>query len=217
MLMFRLQDVLHLQPGEDVRAMHRRHGVTLSFPLLFAGLLIVLPFFFLFMLSRAGIIGYALFGLSIVAGGLFAWRSFHLWDADVFVVTTHRVMDVDQRGVWHRVVTETPLQSVEDVRWERRGPSETLFRLGTIFIRRQGIASEIVANKLAHPERILSLIHELRDATRARTMSSDVVVSTHSAKREQLERLLENADDRTLDAIASVLEERIEEDQESSL
>lgn len=208
--MFRVHDVIQLKPDEEVRAIFRRHGVTLWLPLLLASALLVLPFFFLFAFTKAGAAGMAAFGVSVIAGLLVALRAFHVWDGDVLVVTSLRVVDVDQRGIWHRVVSEAPMHGVEDVRWERRGPSDALFRLGTVRIRTSGLASEIAAPKIAHPEIVQTLIHDLRDEARRAWQAADNNAIMDDPRRERVKKMLEDVDERTLEAIASVLEERRE-------
>lgn len=209
--MFRVTDVIQLKPKEDVRAILRCHGMTLFPHLLLAGLFLSLPFFFLFYLTKYGALGMTAFGVSIAAGLLLALRAFHVWDSDVLVVTSHRVVDVDQRGIWHRVVSEAPMHLVEDVRWERRGAGETLLRLGTVLIRTGGSVPVIAAPKLARPELVQTLIHDLRDEARRTSASDDGANSGDRSRRMRVQKMLETVDDRTLDAIATVLQEKQEE------
>ncbi len=206
--MFRVVDVMQLKPEESVRAILRRHGSTLWPHLFLAGLFLVLPFFFLFYLMSRGIGGMIAFSISLVVGLSLALRALHLWDADVLVVTSHRVIDVDQRGIWHRVVSEAPMHMVEDVRWERRGLGEHLLHLGTVLIRTGGAVSVIAAKKLVRPEQVQTLIYDLRDEARRTNASVEPAVGEEDARSVRVQKLLEGVDDRTLEAIASVLREK---------
>jgi hypothetical protein len=161
--MFRVTDVLVLRDGEKIHAVLRQHGWTLFLRLLLAGALIVLPFFFLFTLTGWGKIGLVIFTLSVAIGLIIALRSLLMWDADVFIVTSHRLVDVDQRGVFMRAVSETPLAMVHDVRWERQGIGQNLLRLGTLRIRTNGPVSEWLVPNLPRPASVQTLIQELRE------------------------------------------------------
>lgn len=163
--MFHLEDVLQLKDAEDVRLFVRRHPMTLTWPLLGALVLIALPFFFLFPLFALGALGIVLFCVSIFAGILLALRTLLIWDSDVFIITTLRLIDVDQRGLWSRFVTETPLEHIQDTRWERRGVFCTLFRVGSITVKATGLEQPMIAVFIPHPEQIHELVNDLRHAT----------------------------------------------------
>lgn len=163
--MFQLEDVLQLKDAEDVKLVVRRHPVTLAPGLLLAALLIVVPFFFLFRLFGFGIIGVVIFGLSILVGAAIAVKTILLWNADVFIITTLRVVDVDQRGLFARFVTEAPLATIQDVSWNRHGIVDTLWKIGSLKVQTVGTSADILVRRVAHPERIHELLNDLRHTT----------------------------------------------------
>lgn len=160
--MFRIEDVLLLKDDERVKTLARRHIVTLLPRLFLALLLIVLPFFFLFPLFALGPLGVALFIVLFGCGAVLAVRSLLLWDADVLIITNHRVVDVDQRGVFTRMVSEAPLGSIQDVSWMAKGFLESLFRMGTLRIQLASGTSTIEAKRISHPKALHELISNLR-------------------------------------------------------
>jgi hypothetical protein len=200
--MFRVTDVVHLRDGEVIKAVVRKHGLTLWPPLLLAAAFIVVPFFFLFSLTKWGAIGMTIFATSIALGIFFALRAFQLWQADVLMVTTDRIVDVDQRGLWNRLVTEVPLGFVQEVQCEHKGMGEMLCRIGTLRIRTTGASPEIIAPRISRPERWQGLINELRGRR-----VEPLPVMAVSDRRVRVQKMLESADERTVDAIQSVLDE----------
>lgn len=161
--MFHIHDVLLPKEGEVVHCLVRRHGVTLVPQLLLAGLLMVVPFFLLFPLARWGAIGTVLFVLLLASGLFVALRAFLLWDADVLIVTSERVVDVDQRGLWNRIVCETPLIFIQEVICEQKGLADAVCRMGTVRIRSAPSATaEMSASCVRRPERLRQMIQDLR-------------------------------------------------------
>lgn len=163
--MFHLDEVLQLKDNENVKTLVRRHPITLVPGLSLAACLIVLPFFFLFPLFNLGIVGVVLFLCSVVAGVIISGRTVILWDADVLIVTTLRLVDVDQRGVFSRFVTEIPMTAIQEVSWKRQGVADTLFKIGTLTVQSAQTESKLEVRRVAHPAHLSELIGDLRNAT----------------------------------------------------
>lgn len=164
--MFHLEDVVQLKDNEDVRLLVRRHFMTLVPGLLLALILIVVPFFFLFPLFSLGTIGIIIFGALVLAGILVAVRTVITWDADVLIVTTLRLVDVDQRGVWSRFVTEVFIDDVLDIRWHRKGILYTLCNVGFVEIQAGTLEHPLHITRIGHPQRLQELVNDLRKSTR---------------------------------------------------
>ncbi|MFA5935735.1 MAG: hypothetical protein WC787_02705 [Patescibacteria group bacterium] len=199
--MFHLEDVLQLKDEEDVKLIVRRHPITLLGGLGIAFLCIVLPFFFIFPLFSWGVAGIALFGILLIAGIVTAMRTILLWDADVLVVTTLRLVDVDQKGIFSRFVKEAPLSSIQDVGWHRKGLIDTVFHVGTLDVTITG-TSNLVVTRVSHPSRINELINDLRHATTPKRM--DIAPD----RRERLKKIssrLEGLSEEALDRIEAVV------------
>lgn len=160
--MFRIEDVLQLKDNEQVLLVRRRHIVTLLPRLLFSLFLIVIPFFLLFTLFAWGILGVVLFGAVLTFGSALAIRSLILWDADVFLVTSLRLVDVDQRGIFSRVVSEVAIPSIQDVLWSKSGIMESLFRMGDVTVRTSNGATALHIKQIVHPQEAHALINDLR-------------------------------------------------------
>ncbi len=206
--MFRLESVLQLKDEEAIRAMIRRHIMTLVGPLLLAMLFIVVPFFFLFPLFSLGIFGVLVFGILIVVGIVLAFRTLFIWDADVLIITNSRVVDVDQKGLFSRHVGEATLNSIQDVSWHKEGFWQTLFRMGTVKIQTAGAAAVIEADNISKPEKVHELINEVRQESPRTPDTSTPVEKDRRSRIRHIAVLLEEADDAKVIEVEAMLEKQ---------
>lgn len=163
--MFHLEDVLQIKDIEEVRALVRRHPLTLTGPLAIASLLIVVPFFFIFPLFRWGMAGMVIFLAAVISGIILAIRAFLLWNSNVLIITSLRLVGVDQRGVFSRFVVETPLSYVAEVTWQRQGWADACFKTGAICFRYGQERAQIELGRVSHPERVITLVNDLRQVS----------------------------------------------------
>jgi membrane protein YdbS with pleckstrin-like domain len=203
--MLHIEDVLQLKEGEKVRFLTRRHLVTIVPKLLLSMLLIVIPFFLLFPLFALGLAGVFVFAAMVIAGIVLAVRTFILWDADVLIVTTFRLVDVDQRGIFSRMVSEAPLTAIQDVSWSRKGVLETMFRMGALVIQTASSTNTIEAPKIPYPEYVHEMINDLRHATRPQKKNVD---PEREEKLQAIGKLLERFSDEELERIETILRAR---------
>src|SRR3989344_2896077 len=158
--MFKLEHVLLLKEDEKVKALTKRHALALVPGLALALLLIVAPFFFLFPLFKTGPT------VLIVVGLIVAVRSFVMWDGDVFIVTNLRIVDVDQKGLFSRTVSEVKLSDIQDVSWSKNGIVNALFNVGALKVQTSSGALVIEAVFIPRPQEVHNLVNDLRhDAT----------------------------------------------------
>jgi len=160
--MFHIEDVLQLKDREEVRHVTRRHVLTMFPPLFLALVLIVAPFFLMFLLFSWGLIGVGMFLVAVLIGIGIALRTLLLWDADILIITNCRLVDVDQRGIFARSVSEAPLDAIQDVSWSRSGIIQTVFRMGNVKVQTAGATANVEAKDIPHAEAVHELINELR-------------------------------------------------------
>lgn len=184
--MFQIDDVLLLKEDEAIKAFARRHFVTLLPRLLVSLLLIVVPFFLLFLLFSWGAVGVIVFILLVLSGVILAVRTFLIWDADVLIVSTLRVVDVDQRGLFSRIVSEAPISNIQDVSWQKKGLIESLFRMGTVTIQTAGSGVVVKAVSIPRPQEIHELVNDLRRA--GSSLSGSSITPSESAPHATMEQ-----------------------------
>ncbi len=150
--MFSVRDVVQLQPGEMIEMIERRSLSSVSRQLLLGAALIAIPFFFLFSLLRAGSAGAIVLCLLLAAGIAAALRAFIIWDSQVLIVTSRRIISVEQKGVWERKVHELSVPDVQEVKGERR----------TLRIEGSGSTATIMVSKLPGAKAIAAKVSELK-------------------------------------------------------
>ncbi len=160
--MFKLEDVLQLKADERVLMLKRRHITSLLPSLLLSLVLIVIPFFLLFTLFAWGLLGVVLFFAAVLLGLILAIRTLLLWDSNVFLLTNIRLIYVDQRGVFTRLVSEMAMASIQDVAWAKSGLIEALFRVGSVTVRTSSNATALTIKRISQPQAVHELINDLR-------------------------------------------------------
>ena len=84
------------------------------------------------------------------------------WSRTVLVVTDMRVIDVDQKGFFDKVVTETSFKQIDEVSYRVKGLMPTIFSYGIITIKLSGSAADIEFVNIKKPARVHNLINDLK-------------------------------------------------------
>lgn len=87
-----------------------------------------------------------------------AWLDFYL---DTWIVTRDRVIDISQKGLFHRTVAEFPLEKVQDVTSESHGFLPTFLKYGDAHVQTAGAEPRFTLETVACPDEIKQLILEL--------------------------------------------------------
>lgn len=74
------------------------------------------------------------------------WMDYYL---DMWIITNSRIIDVEQRGLFNRLISEIPLKHVQDVTIEVKGFVETFLKFGRIRIQTAG-EREFTINYVPH-------------------------------------------------------------------
>lgn len=160
--------MLHLGPNERVLLVMRRHWVTLArATTLFVALLLAPSLFlaiaptYLPLLSGPGvrpIVNFflALYLLGLLASMLITWVGYYL---DVWIITTERIIDIEQHGLFHREVSEIAVDRVQNVTVETPGFIATALGFGNVKIQTAG-EGEFTISAVTECERAQRLILE---------------------------------------------------------
>lgn len=147
--------------GEEIMAVVRHFGLTFWPQILAVALLIILPFFLIFLLFGWGYWGVGLFLFLIFLGALYAVRTLVIWYYNAFIITNLRIIDIDQRGFFERVVSEAVYEKIQDVSYRRKGIWQTIFRYGDVRIQMVGSDSGLEIKNVRSPERVQELISQM--------------------------------------------------------
>lgn len=133
------------RPNEKVLANWNQHPWVLVQPGLvsLAGLLAVAVVIYFFgasgMIRVLIVIG---IGLSVAVSA----RAYYIYWAGSYILTTQRFIEIDQVSVFHQKVTELPIQNIQYVSCEVKGPWAALLNYGNFVIRTENSPTTITAN-----------------------------------------------------------------------
>lgn len=174
-------DLKHL-PGsspsqqEQTKAILRRHWVTLISLAVSFVLVLFLP---LIVISGIQFISPSFFddptrttllilGLSIffLYAWLFLFQNYIDYHLDVWIVTDHRILNIEQHGLFARTVSELRLYRVQDVTAEVKGFLHTMLDFGDVFIQTAGEKERFQFEDIPHPNQVAKMILDLAEEDR---------------------------------------------------
>jgi hypothetical protein len=159
----KVENLFQLKPHEEIMEVIREsiYFHLLKFVLIIFWLL--LPFLFLFPLFREGTWGIILFFIVFLSGLIALIRKSYCWTRTVLVVTDKRVIDLEQKGFFDKVVTEATYKQIDEVTYRIKGFIPTIFRYGKVSLHLGGSAADIEFSAIQQPSRVHDLINDLRD------------------------------------------------------
>jgi len=98
-------------------------------------------------------------GLGLIIGSLLLLPSWIGWYYSVFIVTDQRLIQITQKGLFHRSVVDMGLNQIQMVNYQIAGLEETLLGFGTIIM--QTLVGDLVIHSVHHPARIQKKILEI--------------------------------------------------------
>lgn len=132
-----------ITPDEDIVVITRADVIVLFGK----GFLLFLVFFFLviirtFLAGVSGPVGLGLFdtffyGVNVLLI-LFFTTIFHNYYLSMGVITSERVIDIDQTGIFHREVNEMSMATLEDASYKQHGVFASTFNFGDVVLQTAG-------------------------------------------------------------------------------
>lgn len=157
----------------------RKHPLVLIGELLPVAILLTLPFvlghlifstnFFPLEIQARLIENEPILTLLAILWFLILWmRSFHLFVdfyLDTWIITTKRVISVDQVGFFTRKIQSTRMDRIQDIMTDVDGIVQTVFNIGTIRIKSAGAtdADEFIIRGVGNPRGIRERILQAHD------------------------------------------------------
>jgi hypothetical protein len=193
-----LETLISLEPGETIELEVRRHLFVFWNQIAVVSIFFVLPLiaspFLVVLLNRFIAIPllnssllfiylYLLWVLMLWILVFWRWTDYYL---DVWILTNHRVFDIEQRGIFNRNISVFRLENLQDITVEVNGILATFLKYGDIHIHTAGENPNIVIKTAGNPllvkEKILEAQKRALDEHRTsiHTNSAPDVVPTHA-------------------------------------
>jgi hypothetical protein len=87
------------------------------------------------------------------------WIDYYL---DVWIVTDQRIVNIEQRGLFRREISELEHSKIQDVTTEIHGIIATILKFGYVFIQTAGEKSRFVFKQVPNPVLVRTLIMKLQ-------------------------------------------------------
>ena len=134
--------MIHLLPNEQILMVLHRHWIAFFLKFIIGAILLIIALlvipYFPFLESALGISQvvlwfFALIYLMIVVLVIFVfWIDYYL---DIWIITSERIIDIDQKGLFNREISEFMLERVQDVIIEVPNIMATFLKYGNLIIR----------------------------------------------------------------------------------
>jgi len=171
----RLPDQL---PDEKIIKVIRRDLFILCKKIILFVLLLILPLLFSYFLFAfqpdllAGSLAQAIFVLGASAYFLFIWLFFFFsfidYYLDVWIITSERIIDIEQQGFFSRIISEEKLFRIQDVTSEMRGVIPTIMKYGEVLVQTAGTQERFHFYQVPNPDDIRDTIIKLSEQCRLR-------------------------------------------------
>lgn len=149
-----------LDTDEQVIVVVRQGMVGIVPKLILPGLLVIAPFFFLFLLFSRGMTGVVFFFSMLGMGVVLIARRVYLWQQQVMIITTQHIIDIDQRGLFKRIVSSASLSHMVDAYYETVGIWQTLARAGNVIVVLNDGKTKFEFKNVSHPEHVLRVLND---------------------------------------------------------
>lgn len=162
--------------GETISLVIRKHKLVLISEILCVLFMALIPIIFYFIIVSSSFPAFLEYPynriymlISLVFYGFLWIGSFVLWVdyyMDVWIVTNERLIDVQQIGLFSRVVSELDLRRIQDITSEVNGPLETMFGFGDVYIQTASEDNRFKMKSIPNPVETRRKITELYNAAR---------------------------------------------------
>lgn len=98
----------------------------------------------------------------------FFFQEFIDYYLDVWIVTTERIINIEQHGLFNRTASEMHIALVQDVTADVKGPLHTFLDYGHVYIQTAGQTQRFHFKHVSHPEQIRNTILHLAEEDRIR-------------------------------------------------
>jgi ABC-type multidrug transport system fused ATPase/permease subunit len=165
---------------EKVVYILRRHWITFLGAMCFYAILLAIPAGFYVFIGYAFpdilanlLNGRTLFPIVVLVVSLyylsiwlFLFTAFIDYYLDLWTITTDRIVNIEQAGLFSRTISEADLYKIQDVTSEVKGLLPTIFNYGTVYIQTATEKERFVFEQVPNPNEIREKIIQLAEEDR---------------------------------------------------
>src|SRR5680860_676618 len=156
---------------EEILMIFNKHWFTIAMPLVKGVAIILLSFIVPISFRFMG----SIYSYGISAGIFYLWIMFWVgyilyeyyhWYRDKFIISDHRVIDIDQKGMFTRRVSEIELEKIQNITYTVAGFFQTMFNFGTVTIQSAGnndLNLKQISDPARHHQEITQLVKEVTE------------------------------------------------------
>lgn len=145
--------------NENLQAVYRPIALAYIWQWLGAGLVFLMPFFFLYLLLRWGKIGLVILGLLFIAGSYWLLLTYRLWRGSKLEIEEDQIIIVSQTGFFDRTVSKIKLDKINDISYRKKGFWQTLGNCGSVHIQVSASPEKLVVHNLKKPELVQAALY----------------------------------------------------------
>ena len=167
-----LSRLIKQKPYEKIKLVVRKHPVTFVPTVLFFILLLAVPAAIYILVKNsllAGLLGdpgyrvviILLASAYLLSAILFFYTFFVTFYLDLWIITNDRLVDMEQRSLFSRTMTEVDLYQIQDATSEVKGIFPSLFNYGDIIVQTAGPLNQFTFRKVPNPHQMRQTIMDL--------------------------------------------------------
>lgn len=167
-----LENLINQKPYEKIKYTIRRHPVTFFPAILLFFVLLAVPvgIYWLFVNSTLKILleNAAYFTMITLAASayflssiLFFYTYFVAFYLDLWIVTNDRILDMEQKTLFSRTISEVDLYQIQDATSEVKGIFPSIFNYGNIILQTAGPVPKLIFKNVHKPHELRQTILDL--------------------------------------------------------
>jgi membrane protein YdbS with pleckstrin-like domain len=168
-----VENIIQKKQGEEIKYTLRRHPFTFIGVSLFFIFLLTIPIGVYFLLDNlfAQLIRNEIIYTILVLFGSIYYLSIYLFFftyfidfyLDLWVITSERIIDIEQKGLFSRTVSELDLIRIQDVTTNVHGVFPTIFDYGKVNVKTASQNVEIIFKNVPEPSEVRKHIIHFAD------------------------------------------------------
>jgi hypothetical protein len=167
---------------EEVLFVFRKHPIVMRKGIVFGMLALLLGTIPSFIKPEFSYL-YGGLAAGFVLGILVFFPSWIAWYYSIFIITDQRLIQITQKGLFHRSVVDLGLNQIQMVNYEVSGFQETLLGFGTIMM--QTYLGDLIIHDVHHPAKIQKKLLGILREQGVLVNSSPVYVNKDSEENEE--------------------------------